>query len=866
VDHSSFLADERRRPRIGTASVRGLVRGLTFFTLAAACPCAGAAEPDGAAAFRREIEPILVEHCYDCHSGRAPKAKVAFDSFASDRELLENRELWWKALKQLRAGFMPPRDQPQPSAEQVKRIEEWIKAGVFQIDPQNPDPGRVTVRRLNRTEYRNTIRDLLGVKYDTDGEFPPDDTGHGFDNIGEVLTISPLLLEKYITAAKAVVAQAVPAVSRVAPERTIDGKTFRPADAEAPQEPAQGELSLSYYEPASVSARVSVEHPGKYRLIVNISSHEKFVDGVFDYNKCELSFNADGHTLFQKEFSRQEGKPFRFEFDQDWESGDRELAFELKPLTPGEKQTRSLTLRINAVTIRGPMSKEHWVRPTGYERFFPHEPPEGAAERREYARELLARFAARAFRRPADSATADRLAALAGSVYSQEGETFESGVSRAMTAVLASPRFLFLEEGTGPAPPTLHPYIDEYALASRLSYFLWSSMPDDELLRLAADRKLRENLPAQVKRLLADAKSKEFVRNFTGQWLQARDIETVIINTFAVVSQDEPPDPEAERRRARFRELRSKPVESLTEEEKAELEEVRAKFFGAFRRFRQFELDGELRRAMRRETEMLFEHVLLGDRSLLELVDCDYTFLNERLARHYGIKEVEGNEMRLVRLPPDSPRGGLLTQGTVLAITSNPDRTSPVKRGLFILDNILGTPPPPQPPDVPPLEEAVKQVTGRTPTLREAMALHRSRPLCNSCHNRMDPLGLALENFNALGIFRESRPGREIDASGQLLSGESFTSPRELKHILVTDRKRDFYRCLTEKMLTYAVGRGLDYYDVHTVDAIVEHIEREDGRAAALLAGIIESAPFQKTRAPGAAADANRPAPDKEAK
>jgi len=215
--------------------------------------------------------------------------------------------------------------------------------------------------------------------------------------------------------------------------------------------------------------------------------------------------------------------------------------------------------------------------------------------------------------------------------------------------------------------------------------------------------------------------------------------------------------------------------------------------------------------------------------------------------------------MRLVRLPAESPRGGLLTQGTVLAISSNPDRTSPVKRGLFILDNILGSPPPPQPPDVPPLEEAIKQVTGRAPTLREALALHRSRPLCHSCHNRMDPLGLALENFNALGIFRESRPGREIDVSGQLLSGESFTNPRELKRILVTERKRDFYRCLTEKMLTYAVGRGLEYYDVHTVDAIVERIERENGRATALLMGIIESAPFQKTRAPGAAAEANRP-------
>jgi hypothetical protein len=276
------------------------------------------------------------------------------------------------------------------------------------------------------------------------------------------------------------------------------------------------------------------------------------------------------------------------------------------------------------------------------------------------------------------------------------------------------------------------------------------------------------------------------------------------------------------------------------------LQEVRTAFFQARRRFREFDLDRELRQAMRRETEMVFEFIVRNDRSLLELLDSDYTFLNERLAKHYGIDGVQGDEMRRVTLPAQSPRGGVLTQGTVLAVTSNPDRTSPVKRGLFILDNILGTPPPPPPPDIPPLEEAGKTVAGRIPTLRETLALHRKQASCSSCHNRMDPLGLALENFNALGRWREKERGQPIDAAGRLITGESFTGVRELKRILVHEHRRNFERCLSEKMLTYALGRGLDYHDVDAVDRLVERIENSDGRWSALLMGIVESTPFQK--------------------
>jgi hypothetical protein len=367
-------------------------------------------------------------------------------------------------------------------------------------------------------------------------------------------------------------------------------------------------------------------------------------------------------------------------------------------------------------------------------------------------------------------------------------------------------------------------------------------------MRLADEGKLRENLHVQVARMLADSRSQEFFRHFVGQWLQARDIETVLINAPMVLARDEPRDPEAERRRERFRELIRKAPEDQTEAEKKELQELRASFRGFFRRFREFELTRELRTAMRRETEMLFEHVVREDRPLHELLDARYMFLNERLAKYYGIEGVQGDEMRRVDLPPDSPRGGLLTQGTILAVTSNPDRTSPVKRGLFILDNILGSPPAPPPPDIPSLEEAGKKVEGRTPSVREAMALHRSQPLCASCHSRMDPLGLALENFNALGRWRDKEQAGPIDASGTLITGEPFRDVRDLKRILVERHRREFFRCLAEKLLTYALGRGLEEYDVQAVDEIVERMEANEGRASALIAGIVESAPFQKRR------------------
>jgi hypothetical protein len=805
-----------------------------------------AVEEADLAAFREQVEPILVERCYDCHANGVQEGSVAFDG-KSQEELIDNPHLWWRALRMIRAGMMPPKEMGPLAAEHKQTLETWIKRSAFDGDPQNPDPGHVTLRRLNRNEYRNTIRDFMGVDYDTQADFPQDDTGHGFDNIGSVLNVSPLLLEKYLAAARTIVRKAVPMAATMTPEHKITGQEFLPegvsVDGMKP-----GPRWLSYYEPSWVSHRADVEQAGKYQIEVNISADERYVDDQFDYNKCRLTFSIDGAGKLNQEFGRQGGKSFTFTYDVDWQPGEHELIFELTPLTPGVEQVRSLTIRIKSVVIRGPLEDNFGTPVPGYDKFFPRPVPDDQDERNEYARELLQKFADRAFRRPVDAPTVDRLVALAEQVYSQPDHTFEQGIAEAMTAALASPRFIFREEVTLPSFDGEYPHLDDYSLASRLSYFLWSTMPDDELFRLAAEGKLRENLPDQFTRMFNDPRSEQFIKHFVGQWLRARNIETAIINAREVVQRDNAPDPKAMESFKRFRELLSKPREELTEEEKKEFEEIRKEFRRRNQQFEKFALNNELRRSMRRESELVFETILRENRPLDELLDSDYTFLNEQLARHYGIEGVKGDEMRRVELPADSPRGGILTQGTTLIVTSNPDRTSPVKRGLFVLENILGIPPAPPPPNIPALEDAGEAKQKATLTVREALAIHRESPECSSCHNRMDPIGLALEEFNALGIGRATDHGKPIESEGQLITGEEFAGIDELKQVLITHHRTEFYRCLTEKLLTYALGRGIEYHDTETVDALVAQLEANEGRPSALLKGIVASAAFQKCR------------------
>jgi hypothetical protein len=813
---------------------------------------------DAAALFHRNIEPLLVDYCYGCHGDGVSKGQVAFDGFETSEALIADTRLWMAVLKNVRSGVMPPADEGySPNAEQVKTLEDWIKYRAFGIDPAQPDPGRVTLRRLNRLEYRNTIRDLMGIDFNSEVEFPPDDTGHGFDNIADVLTLSPLMMEKYLQAAETIVDTAVPKVGLILPERIARGRDFQSEDGRHDGD------NMNVRTPARVSTTFNVAHSDTYQLKLNLEIRGSF---DFDPGRARVIFSVDGIERFREEVVWQERKRREYEFNEQWTAGDHVLTFEVEPLPPLERyagdtpppprttpppeerppaprrpppanipasilippsnnanpapQTR-VVVNILSAQVIGPKDPARWEPPENHARFFPEGPaPADPQARDAYARRVLERFATRAFRRPVEEARVTALVALARDVYTQKGATFEEGVGRAMMAVLGSPRFLFrIEEAAPLRPPEAHPFIDEYALASRLSYFLWSTMPDEELFALAGRGALRANLAAQVGRMLADPKSETFIRNFVGQWLQARDIEFVPINAHAVLG----------------------------------LPRVR----GGPR----VEFGQDLRKAMRSETEMYFAHVVREDRSVLELLDSDYTFLNEKLASHYGVPGVEGDRLRRVTLPQGSPHGGVLTHASILAVTSNPTRTSPVKRGHFILENILGTPPPPAPPDVPTLEEALDAFEGREPTLKEMLALHASNGLCHSCHARMDPLGLALENFDAMGLWRDTEAGQPIEPAGKLITGETFADIRELKRILVNERRVDFYRCLTEKLMTYALGRGVEPADVHTIDRIVAQLEAEKGRFSALLLGIIESVPFQKQRAPLAAVTTSASAP-----
>jgi hypothetical protein len=808
-----------------------------------------AAEVAGAAQFHKDIQPILTEYCFDCHGDGEKKGGVAFDEFTSDQSILTNRDLWWNALKYMRAGIMPPNKKPKPTDAEKKVLAKWIKTEVFGIDPANLDPGRVTVRRLNRVEYRNTIRDLMGVDYDTSVEFPADDTGYGFDDIGDVLTISPMLLEKYVAAANTIVAQAVPTASRVAPETSIAGSRFHDANDASPKRGRETMQSLPFYKPATLAADFQATHDGSYKLTLNLATKGEF---DFDPAKCQVVFKLDGRPLLEKEFG-WDNKTFPFHFDQKLTKGNHEFTFELHPLKTAPGETNTLIMRLVDVGIRGPTEPQFETKPKNYTRFFPRDTvPSGASERREYAQEVLRRFATKAFRRPVDDRMVSRLTALAESVYQQPDKSFEAGVAYAMQAVIASPRFLFRIEQNEPRTSQQGwAEVDEYSLASRLSYFLWSTMPDEELTRLAAKGELRKNLTAQVKRMLADGRSEAFVDNFTGQWLQVRDVQGISINAAVVLARDDGTEKQREQQIEAFRARQAQLAKAGANRGTNSAVRGQRRQNGMPPSFfkPRFELDGETRAAMKNETEMFFASIVKEDRPVTDLIDADYTFLNEKLAKLYGLTNlnVTGTEMRRVTLPPGCERGGVLAEGTVLTVTSNPDRTSPVKRGLFVLSNILGTPAPPQPPNIPALEASEHNFTN-TPTLRATLEMHRNQPLCASCHNRMDPIGLAMENFNALGMWRDKERGQPIEPSGKLITGESFQDMRELKHILVTNHRTDFYRCLTEKLLTYATGRGLEFYDVETVDKIVRDLEQNDGKFSVLLNDIIASAPFQKQR------------------
>jgi hypothetical protein len=752
-----------------------------------------------AAEFKKDIQPLLENYCSDCHMDGSKKGDLSLDEYQSMEAHMQDHKLWSAVWKMLRADMMPPFKKPQPKPEERQRIISWIEGEVFKVDSENPDPGRVTIRRLNREEYRNTIRDLLGVEFDVTDAFPTDDTGYGFDTIGDVLSLSPLLMEKYMAAAQEIVAKAVDTSEARVPVLRIAAEQFRSKTGKTARQ-------LSFSEPAFVEHAAEIHHGGPYQFKVELSvqgSEEATI------HSADLVVRVNEKEVERRHLSWDNQKSISITEEVALKQGPNLLSFEMVPRTAPLEDEGQLHAAIEQVSLKGPTDGTHREFPKDYYRvFFDGPPPTGAKARRDYAAKILRHFLERGYRRPVDEPTLRRLVNLAMQVWQQPGMSFEQGIGHSLTAILASPRFIFRSEiQPEPDNPSRIVPLDDYALVSRLSYFLWSSLPDDTLFALAREKKLRASLHEQVDRMLKDPKGARFVRNFVGQWLQTRDVESVNIDARRVLG--------------------------IRRSEEADR---------VFNR--------GIRAAMREETEMLFAHLLAEDRSVDELLTADYTFVNERLARFYGIEGVEGNQMRKVSLPADSHRGGILTHGSFLVVSSNPTRTSPVKRGLFVLENILGTPPPPPPPDVPELEE-IKRERGGSLTMRQMMEIHREKPLCASCHARMDPIGLALENFNAIGKFRDQENGQPIDTAGRLITGERFQTVQELSEILATSRKKDFYRCLSEKLLTYALGRGVEYYDSPTIGKIVDQLEKDGGNVRSLIYGIVDSTPFQYRRGDG---------------
>jgi len=800
--------------------------------------------------FKKEIEPILDSYCYDCHGFGTSKGGITLDEFTA--ESIGDHELWVRLLRNTRTHIMPPIEEEfLPTDEERERLATWIKSGPFGIDPKNPDPGRVTVQRLNRVEYQNTIRELVGVDFDTADAFPADDSGEGFDNIGDILTLSPMMLEKYLDAASHIITEAVPTQARILPEHILDNEElvdfFSPPTIK--DDADNDRLQLSFYSPSTRSAKYEIKRSGKYQVVLNFKPVSFSSFQGFDYNRCRFIFKIDGEIKIDQEFEYVSGRTFEQAFEYDWQPGEHDFTVEVDPLTSGLEKVKRLKMRIESIAIQGPFARENWIQPKNYERFFPGTTPLEEVSTTEYTRQLLGNFATRAFRRPVDRPTIDQLTNLAKEISSQEGNSYELGISQAMVAILASPRFLFREEGSlEPSKRGEHPLIDEYSLASRLSYFLWSSMPDEELFQMAQEGTLRENLDAQIERMMKDKRSENFINNFAGQWLHARDIQSVNISSLDVWLRDHP-QPEMMAAKEAYSIVREIPENNRTPEQKETYTRTRA-IMRKLYDFDRPELKSPLQRAMREETELYFNYIIRENRNLKELLDSDYTFLNDRLAKHYDIDGIKGSKLRKVSLEPGSPRGGILTHGTILAYTSNPTRTSPVKRGVFILENILGTPPAAPPPNIPSLEDVASPGEIQKMSLRESLALHREDPLCRSCHNRMDPLGLAFENFNAMGNWRDTELNQPIETDGKLITGETFDSIQEMKRILANERINDFYYCFSEKLLTYALGRGIEYYDTATVDHLVKTLQKSDGRPSALINEIIRSAPFQKRRNP----------------
>ena len=742
------------------------------------------------APLRSADQALVKQYCTGCHNDNTQTAGVSLQGLDPARADLDPA-LWERVLRKVGSGEMPPSGLPAPEQSQRSEFVARLEQALDEAARTNPDPGRPPAHRLNRAEYSNAVRDLLHLDLDLTTMLPGDDSGYGFDNIADVLTLSPALLDRYMFAARHVSRLSVgAAVSK--PQKDIFVRNRETGFRYAGHAPAS-RLDLPIGSSRGTALKYYFPLAGEYIISAALDQGDSRTS--YEHYQTRLTVRAGMRTLtlaFLGESSRAErtapsgtSEPARPHPPFDIRLDGRRL--ELLQL-PDATQP----FKLRWISVEGPFDPQGPGDTASRRKIFTCR-PESAEEARPCAEKIVSNLARQAYRRPVDDQ--DLAALMAMYELGQAEGGFESGIERAIRALLVSPSFLFrLEPGPGDTEPGEPFPISDTALASRLSFFLWSSLPDEELLAAAEQGRLRDEreLERQVRRMLADRRANALVENFAGQWLELRKV------------------------------ARIKPDEILFPE-----------------------FDSELRFAMRRETELFFADILKRNRSALELLDADYTFLNERLAAHYGLAGVRGPQFRRVGLT-DARRGGLLGQASVLAVTSYPNRTSVVIRGKWILENLFGMPPPPPPPDIPELEEAAPE--GEHLTLRELMTLHSQSPTCASCHVRMDPIGFALENFDAIGRWRDKDGEVPIDASGELPGGIQFSGPEELKQTLTTVLKDAFARTVVEKLLTYALGRGLEYYDRPVVRALAREGEASSYRFADLIVEVTKSMPFLMRR------------------
>jgi hypothetical protein len=736
---------------------------------------------------------LVGTYCVTCHNDRLKTAGLSLQNLPLS-DIAGHAEIWERVMRKVRSGEMPPLTvRSRPDAATAAAFASFLETSLDRAAIDHPNPGRAPVHRLNRAEYSNAIRDLLDIDLKPGEWLPVDDSGYGFDNIAAVLSTSPALIERYLSAARR--------ISRL----VVGDLAQKPVDEiyDAHRDPDKGTRNEQLNEdlPFDSRAGMSVRHyfplDAEYLFKVRFTGNQAGDQEDVKPYDVRVTVPAGLHTVGVT--SPRENLKGENEGPGGGRGGGGGAA--ARQPSPVDLRLDSARLRrldvpgatpeVARLIISGPYSPTGRGQSPSRTRVFICRPANAAAEPA-CARRILTNLAHYAFRRPVTNADVDPILALYES--GRAGRDFDAGIGNALQAILVSPEFLFRIEQDPPSTAGGGVVrINDVDLASRLSFFLWSSIPDATLLDLAEKGTLGDPavLRKQVLRMLDDPKSDALVSNFAGQWLHVRNVETVR------------PDP------------------------------------------RIFPFDEALRQSFARETELLVSSVVRDDRSLLDLLDADYTFLNQRLAEHYGVPNIYGSQFRRVAVS-DPNRRGLIGQGSILTLTSYPNRTSVVQRGKWILENLLGTPPPPPPADVPELKA---EVNGKVLSLREQMQVHRANPVCAACHARMDPIGFALENYDGAGKWRSEDAGNPIDASGKLPDGTQFQGPAGLRQLMLTKYKDDFVRTATEKLLTYALGRGVEYYDYPAVRAIARDASRDNYRMSSLVLAVVNSTPFRMRRA-----------------